>query len=83
MAEVFRMATMLAFLRSSTWTSLWLKTLPANVKHEIDPNEYASLTDLLNQAFQKHGDNPFRFAWNAGMSYERVGPVVAGFRGLV
>jgi acyl-CoA synthetase (AMP-forming)/AMP-acid ligase II len=51
---------------------LWLKSYPANVKHEIDPNEYASLTDLLNQAFQKHGDSPFSICMECWMSYKEL-----------
>ena len=51
---------------------LWLKSYPANVKHEIDPNEYASLTDLLNQAFQKHGDSPFSVCMECWMSYKEL-----------
>jgi acyl-CoA synthetase (AMP-forming)/AMP-acid ligase II len=51
---------------------IWLKNYPANVKHEIDPNEYASLTDLLNQAFQKHGDSPFSVCMERWMSYKEL-----------
>jgi hypothetical protein len=50
---------------------IWLKNYPANVKHEIDPNEYGSLTDLLNQAFQKHGDTPFSVCMETWMTYFR------------
>jgi len=38
---------------------IWLQNYPAKVKHEINPNEYSSLTDLLNQAFERHADNSF------------------------
>ena len=51
---------------------IWLKNYPANVKHEIDPNEYTSLSDLLNQAFQKHGDTPFSVCMEKWMSYKEL-----------
>ena len=51
---------------------IWLKNYPANVKHEIDPNEYSSLSDLLNQAFQKHGDTPFSVCMEKWMSYKEL-----------
>ena len=51
---------------------IWLNSYPANVKHEINPNEYSSLTDLLNQAFQKHGDSPFSVCMECWMSYKEL-----------
>ena len=51
---------------------IWLKSYPANVKHEIDPNEYSSLTDLLTRAFQQHGDNPFSVCMERWMSYREL-----------
>ncbi len=51
---------------------IWLKNYPANVKHEIDPNEYGSLTDLLNQAFHKHGDSPFSVCMERWMTYKEL-----------
>jgi acyl-CoA synthetase (AMP-forming)/AMP-acid ligase II len=51
---------------------IWLKNYPANVKHEIDPNEYGSLTDLLNQAFQQHGDSPFSVCMERWMTYREL-----------
>ena len=51
---------------------IWLGQYPANVKHSIDPSEYASLTDLLNQAFQKHGDNPFSVCMESWMTYREL-----------
>ena len=51
---------------------IWLKNYPANVKHDIDPNEYGSLTDLLNQAFQHHGDSPFSVCMERWMTYREL-----------
>ena len=51
---------------------IWLKNYPANVKHDIDPNEYASLTDLLTRAFQQHGDTPFSVCMERWMTYREL-----------
>ena len=51
---------------------IWLKNYPANVKHEIDPNEYASLTDLLTRAFHHHGDSPFTVCMERWMTYREL-----------
>jgi acyl-CoA synthetase (AMP-forming)/AMP-acid ligase II len=51
---------------------IWLKNFPANVKHEIDTNEYASLTDLLTRAFQQHGDSPFSVCMERWMTYREL-----------
>ena len=51
---------------------IWLKNYPANVKHEIDPNEYSSLTDLLTRAFQHHGDSPFSVCMERWMTYREL-----------
>jgi acyl-CoA synthetase (AMP-forming)/AMP-acid ligase II len=51
---------------------IWLKNYPANVKHEIDTNEYASLTDLLTRAFQQHGDSPFSVCMERWMTYREL-----------
>ena len=51
---------------------IWLKNYPANVKHEIDPNEYASLTDLLTRAFHHHGDSPFSVCMERWMTYREL-----------
>ena len=51
---------------------IWLKNYPANVKHEIDPNEYASLTELLTRAVQHHGDSPFSVCMERWMTYREL-----------
>ena len=51
---------------------IWLQNYPAKVKHEINPNEYSSLTDLLNQAFERHADNPFSVCMERWMSYREL-----------
>lgn len=49
---------------------IWLKNYPAGVPHEVDPEQYSSLTDLLETAFRDHGDSPFSVCMNQWMSYK-------------
>jgi acyl-CoA synthetase (AMP-forming)/AMP-acid ligase II len=51
---------------------IWLKNYPAGVPHEVDPNQYSSLTDLLETAFRDHGDSPFSVCMNRWMSYKEL-----------
>lgn len=36
----------------------WLKNYPEGVPHDIDPGAYASLVDLLEEAFRRHANRP-------------------------
>jgi long-chain acyl-CoA synthetase len=36
----------------------WLKNYPKGVPADIDPNQYKSLVELLEEAFRKHGSRP-------------------------
>ena len=33
---------------------IWLKNYPAGVAHDVDPEEYGSLTELMERAFREH-----------------------------
>ncbi len=50
----------------------WLKNYPPGVPHDIDTEQYKSLTDLMEQAFRTHGDNPFSVCMNRWMSYKQL-----------
>ncbi|WP_300558728.1 AMP-binding protein [Limnohabitans sp. Rim8] len=50
----------------------WLKNYPAGVPHDIDTEQYKSLTDLIERAFREHGDNPFSVCMNRWMSYKQL-----------
>ncbi len=52
---------------------VWLNNYPANVAHEIDVNAYGSLTQLLEESFKKHADNPFSVCMERWMSYRELG----------
>ncbi|MBM3398106.1 MAG: AMP-binding protein, partial [Betaproteobacteria bacterium] len=50
----------------------WLKNYPPGVPHDIDTDQYKSLTDLMEQSFRTHGDNPFSVCMNRWMSYKQL-----------
>nr|WP_315210312.1 AMP-binding protein [uncultured Albidiferax sp.] len=51
---------------------VWLNNYPANVAHEIDVNAYGSLTQLLDESFKKHADNPFSVCMERWMTYREL-----------
>lgn len=51
---------------------IWLKNYPPGVPHDIDTDQYKSLTDLLETAFREHGDSPFSVCMNRWMSYKEL-----------
>jgi len=51
---------------------IWLKNYPPGVPHDIDTDQYKSLTDLLETAFREHGDSPFSVCMNRWMSYKAL-----------
>ncbi len=50
----------------------WLKSYPAGVPHDIDPGQYASLTQLLEESFRKNADRPFSVCMERWMSYREL-----------
>lgn len=51
---------------------IWLKNYPPGVPHEVDTEQYSSLTDLLETAFRVHGNSPFSVCMNRWMSYKTL-----------
>jgi long-chain acyl-CoA synthetase len=51
---------------------IWLKNYPQGVPHDIDPNQYSSLTDLLETAFHAHSNSPFSVCMGRWMSYKEL-----------
>jgi len=47
----------------------WLKSYPAGVPHEIHPEQYGSLTQLLEESFRKNASRPFSVCMERWMSY--------------
>ena len=47
----------------------WLKSYPAEVPHEINPAQYRSLGQLLDESFSKNANRPFSVCMDRWMSY--------------
>jgi long-chain acyl-CoA synthetase len=50
----------------------WLKNYPDGVPHEVDPEQYRSLTHLLEESFRKHAAGPFSVCMERWMSYREL-----------
>lgn len=48
---------------------IWLKNYPSGVPHDIDPDQYASVAQLLEESFRRHADNPFSVCMDRWMRY--------------
>lgn len=51
---------------------IWLKSYPAGVPHEINPDQYRSLTHLLEESFKKNAASPFSVCMERWMSYGQL-----------
>ena len=47
----------------------WLKSYPEGVAHDVAPDEYRSLTHLLEESFRKNAARPFSVCMERWMSY--------------
>jgi long-chain acyl-CoA synthetase len=50
----------------------WLRSYPAGVPHDIDPGQYRSLTQLLEESFRKNGARPFSVCMEQWMTYAQL-----------
>ena len=50
----------------------WLKSYPDGVAHEIDPEQFHSLNQLLEDSFKKNAANPFSVCMDRWMSYAQL-----------
>lgn len=50
----------------------WLKSYPQGVPHEIDAEQYTSLTHLLEESFRRHADRPFSVCMERWMTYRQL-----------
>jgi acyl-CoA synthetase (AMP-forming)/AMP-acid ligase II len=48
---------------------IWLEHYPAGVAHDIHPEQYTSLTQLMEQSFKTHSESPFSVCMDRWMSY--------------
>ncbi len=62
---------------STTGTSavqerIWLKSYPPGVVHDIHPEQYQSLSQLLEESFKRNAANPFSVCMDQWMSYRQL-----------
>jgi long-chain acyl-CoA synthetase len=50
----------------------WLKSYPEDIPQEVDPDQYRSLTHLLEESFRKNADRPFSVCMERWMSYRQL-----------
>jgi acyl-CoA synthetase (AMP-forming)/AMP-acid ligase II len=50
----------------------WLRSYPAGVPHDIDPGQYSSLAQLLEESFRKNATQPFSVCMERWMSYRQL-----------
>jgi long-chain acyl-CoA synthetase len=50
----------------------WLQSYPKGVPHEIEPEQYRSLTELLEESFRKNASRPFSVCMEQWMSYRQL-----------
>ncbi len=58
---------------------VWLKSYPAGVPHDIHPEQYSSLSALLEESFKKHAASPFTVCMNRWMTYQQLDQLSAAF----
>lgn len=50
----------------------WLKSYPEGVPHDIDPGQFRSLNQLLEDSFRKNASRPFSVCMDRWMSYGQL-----------
>jgi acyl-CoA synthetase (AMP-forming)/AMP-acid ligase II len=50
----------------------WLRSYPAGVPHDVDPGQYSSLAQLLEESFRKNASHPFSVCMDRWMSYRQL-----------
>ena len=58
---------------------VWLKQYPEKVKHTIDMDQYANLTEILDDTVRKHGDKPAVTNLGITLSYNELAQKVNDF----
>ena len=51
---------------------IWLKSYPSGVAHDVNPDQYRSLTHMLEESFQKNAASPFSVCMESWMSYGQL-----------
>lgn len=59
-------------IRSTTLEKVWLKRYPADVPAEIDPDRFASLAEMLENAVANYADQPAFINMGEVMTYRKL-----------
>jgi long-chain acyl-CoA synthetase len=59
----------------------WLKSYPEGVPHEVNPEQYRSLTQLLEESFRKNASRPFSVCMERWMTYDQLDDLSAALGG--
>ncbi|HYF16368.1 MAG TPA: AMP-binding protein, partial [Ramlibacter sp.] len=51
---------------------IWLKSYPEGVPHDVRPEQYGSLTQLLEESFRKNASRPFSVCMERWMTYGQL-----------
>ncbi len=51
---------------------IWLKSYPPGMPHDVKPEQYRSLTQLLEESFKKNASRPFSVCMEQWMSYGQL-----------
>ncbi|MFM7332666.1 MAG: AMP-binding protein [Brachymonas sp.] len=57
----------------------WLASYPPEVPQAINPEQYHSLAQLLEESFKKHATNPFSVSFDCWMSYRKLDDLSSAF----
>jgi long-chain acyl-CoA synthetase len=57
----------------------WLASYPPEVPHTINPEQYHSLAQLLEESFKKNANNPFAVSFDCWMSYRKLDDLSSAF----
>jgi long-chain acyl-CoA synthetase len=58
---------------------IWLKSYPEGVTHDIKPEQYHSLAQLLEESFKRNATNPFSVCMDQWMSYRKLDDLSTAF----
>jgi long-chain acyl-CoA synthetase len=57
---------------TSTQERIWLNSYPEGVPHDVNPEQYHSLSQLLEESFKRNATNPFAVCMDRWMSYRQL-----------
>jgi acyl-CoA synthetase (AMP-forming)/AMP-acid ligase II len=58
---------------------IWLKSYPPGVPHDVDPTQYQSLAQLLEESFKSNADRPFCVCMESWMTYGQLDNLSSAF----